>query len=242
MTSRRPWPPRWQGSSTRPDVACIAGSERRIAVAGIGSLDIQLPPRQRRVRAGRSSSLVRAALRFACPAVRGLVARRRTYFAHCVRCIQTAATRQSLKRAARAATSPGLAGRAGPAGPAVRKAQTVHRTVCVRAHLLGAPEARHVLHTPAFADSAVVFGRNTTQRAARRAVPGRGDLWGGEERSAEVGARSAIRDLTRRGCLSAAPEGRVASSATRPWRDAVRPDMEQSPADCSVPRARPCAC
>ena len=92
----------------------------------------------------------------------------------------------------------------------------------------------------------VVFATKTFARAARRAVPGRGDLWGGEEvssdtngpgdrwclangraswpgaackASAEVGVRSALRDLTRRGCLGAAPEGRVASSATRPRRE-----------------------
>jgi hypothetical protein len=186
-----------------------------MAAVDLVSFDVRRSARQRRVWACRSASLVRATLRFAFPAVRGLVARRRTHYAHCVRCVQTAATSQSLKRAARAATSPVL---------------------------LGAPEAHYGLPTRAFAGEVVVFAPKTSARAARRAVPGRGDLWGGEERSAGVGARSALRDLIRRGCLSAAPAGRVASSATRPRRDAVRPDMEQSPADCSVPGARPCAC
>ena len=81
---------------------------------------------------------MRATLRFAFPAVRGLVARRRTHFAHCVHCVQTAATSQSLKRAARAATSPVL---------------------------LGAPEAHYGLPTRAFAETAEVFGRNTARRA-----------------------------------------------------------------------------
>jgi hypothetical protein len=147
-----------------------------------------LSTRQRRVRAGRSASLVRATLRFAFPAVRGLVARRRTHFAHCVRFVQTAATSQSLKRAARAATSP---------------------------LLLGAPEARHVLPTRAFAGHVVVFSPRTSARAARRAVPGRRDLWGGEERSTGVGARSALRALTRRICLNEAHAVRVVSYATR---------------------------
>jgi len=60
------------------------------------------------------------------------------------------------KRAARAATSPGLAGRAGPWGPAVRKAQAVHWTACVRAHLLGAPEAHRSLPARAFAVAVVL--------------------------------------------------------------------------------------
>ncbi|MGL6108699.1 MAG: hypothetical protein ACRC2B_01230, partial [Rubrivivax sp.] len=67
-----------------------------------------------------------------------------------------------MKRAARAATSP---------------------------LLLGAPEAHYGLPARAFAGHMVVFSPKTSARAARRAVPGRGDLWGGEERSTGVGAR-----------------------------------------------------
>ena len=44
----------------------------------------------------------------------------------------------------------------------------------------------------------------TSTAAARQAVPGRGDFWGGEERSAWGGARSALRQLTRGRCLSEA--------------------------------------
>jgi len=159
------------------------------AVVDLGSSIVQRPARQSRARSGRSASLVRAALRFAFPVVLGLVARRRTHFAHCVRFVQTTATSQSLKRAARAATSPPL---------------------------LGAPEARHGLPIRAFADKAVVFAQKTCARAARRAVPGRGDLWGGEERSTGVGAHRALRDLTRRICLNEAHLVRVVSYATRP--------------------------
>jgi hypothetical protein len=45
--------------------------------------------RQRRARAGRRASLRRSPLRSDCPAVLGLVARRQTHFAHCVRYVQT---------------------------------------------------------------------------------------------------------------------------------------------------------
>ena len=50
---------------------------------------------------------------------------------------------------------------------------------------------------------------------SRRAVPGRGDLWGGEERRTGVGARSALRPLTRRTCLSAVSAANAASCAAR---------------------------
>ena len=48
---------------------------------------------------------------------------------------------------------------------------------------------------------------------SRQAVPGRGDFWGDEQRRPWVGAQSALRSLTRRGCPNAAPAGRVVSSA-----------------------------
>jgi len=52
--------------------------------------------------------------------------------------------------------------------------------------------------------------------ASRQAVPGGGDLCGDEESSHRVGARSALRKLTRRGCSSGARKARAASSAARP--------------------------
>ncbi len=45
---------------------------------------------------------------------------------------------------------------------------------------------------------------------------GAGSLWGGEERRVEVGARSALRNLTCRICLNAATAGREVSYAARP--------------------------
>ena len=43
--------------------------------------------------------------------------------------------------------------------------------------------------THGFAGTTVPLSSNTTSAAARRAVPGGGDLWGGEKRSSAVGAR-----------------------------------------------------
>ncbi len=149
--------------------------------------------------------------------------------------------RVSLRSApARAAASPGLAGRAGPGGPAVRKAQAAPRTACVRAHLLGAPQARRGLSGRNFVGAFVV--RHEREEPARQVVPAGGDLWSDEDRRPGVGARSALRDLTRRNCLSAANE---ASSATRPLaknRSAVgaqrRPRNHERPAGTAWRDAR----
>jgi hypothetical protein len=51
---------------------------------------------------------------------------------------------------------------------------------------------------------------------SRQAVPGTGDLWGGEERRSGVGAQSALRRLTRRACPSAVSAANAASCAVRP--------------------------
>ena len=91
-----------------------------------------------------------------------------------------AAASQTTKRAARADPDPGLAGRAGPHGPAVRKAQTVPRTVCVPAHLLVAAEALRPPPAHGFAGSNVSLGRKarcghrarTAPRRARRGARG----------------------------------------------------------------------
>ncbi len=55
---------------------------------------------------------------------------------------------------------------------------------------------------------------NTNATSSRQAVSGEGDFCGGEERSNRVGARSALRNLTHRGC----PNGvNKVSSAMRLW-------------------------
>jgi hypothetical protein len=191
---------------------------------------------QRRVRAGRGASLRRSALRTDCPAVLGLVARRRTHCAHFVRCVQTTATSQSWRRAARAATSPGLAGRA-VRSTAVRKAQTVPRTVCVPAHLLGASEARPDLPARAFADTAERFAANNTVGGLRGKGCPLGAIWVATSSAVPGSARASVPcGLTRRSCLSAA---NIASFATRPrteQRSAVgaqrRPPPHERPAGC----------
>ena len=103
--------------------------------------------------------------------------------------VQTAATSQMTMRAAREATTPVL---------------------------LSAPEARCGLPGRAFAGKWwLVFIGSEQAVAARQALSARGDLWGGEERSPEVGARSAHQHLTRRRCSNAANEVSAVSSATR---------------------------
>ena len=114
--------------------------------------------------------------------------RRGTHFAHCVRYVQTAATSQLTLRAAREATSPVL---------------------------LGASEALRALSGRAFAGRLVFHSTRREARSARQAVPGGGDFCGGEERRSSVGARSALRNLTLRSCLSVESEANAASSATR---------------------------
>ena len=134
-----------------------------------------------------------------------------------VLCAQTSATSQLTLRAAREAASPAL---------------------------LGAPQARRSLPERAFADT-LVFAASKTSGTARWAVPGGGDLCGGEERRPSVGARSALRRLTRRGCLSGEGAANAASSATRlkaEHRSVVgakrRPPQHEPPAG-TVCRAAP---
>ena len=67
----------------------------------------------------------------------------------------------------------------------------------------------------AFAEALVMHAAWNTSLAAQRAAPGGGDFCGGEERRPSVGARSALRELTRRSYLSAESEANAASSATR---------------------------
>jgi hypothetical protein len=169
--------------------------------------------------------------------------RRRTRYAVCSRSAQTAAPSQMLMRAARAAASPGLAGRAGPGGPAVRMAQTVPRTVCVRAHLLGTPKARCSLPPRAFAASVVSCGQDITVVSARLAARGAGAFCGAEKRRRRAGARSALPKLTHRHCLSVESAANAASLAMRPGVEhrrgvgAQRRPQQQAPAPRAASRA-----
>ena len=144
--------------------------------------------------------------------------RRITRFVRCAHCAQTDVTSQFLIRAARGATSPVL---------------------------LGAPEARCDLPGCAFADNQGVFATRTPTVPARQAVPGEGDFCGFDPHSPGVGARSALRQLTRRSCLNAANAVSVVCSAARPQGEhhsAVgakrRPPQHEPPAGTAC-RARP---
>ena len=94
----------------------------------------------------------------------------------------------------------------------------------------------------AFADALVFPAEKGTRGSARRAVPGGGDFCGDEKHKPGVGARSALRQLTRRSCPNVESAANAVSSATRPRGDAVRPGRMAVPADCHAPGARPCAC
>lgn len=140
---------------------------------------------------GQAAALRLRGLRCAPTALRcsGCRPRRGTHFAHCVRSVQTTATSQFLMRAARAANS---------------------------LPLLGASQARHSLPERAFADSVFVVVEKQPPQASRQAVSGGGELCGDEKRRPGVVARSALRPLTRRGCLNAVSAANRVSSATRP--------------------------
>ena len=59
-------------------------------------------------------------------------------------------------------------------------------------------------------------GQKTNIPVSRESVPGGGDFCGGEEHRAGVGARSALRKHSHRGCPSGESEANAASSAVRP--------------------------
>lgn len=141
---------------------------------------------------GQAAALRWSGLRCAPTPLRCSVSRPRriTRFVRCAHCTQTNATSQMWMRAAREAASPVL---------------------------LGAPEARRGLSERTFADRwCLVFVERTQPVAARQACSVGGDLWSGEERSPEVGARSAHPHLIRRGCLNGANAVSKVSSAARP--------------------------
>ena len=120
---------------------------------------------------------------------------------------RTTAMNQLTKRASRAAMSPVL---------------------------LSVAEARHILPERSFAEGWFVVrpktenpasrksalrryvGSKTKSLHSRQAVSGGGDFCGGEEHSSGVGARSALRNLTRCGCPNGESEANAVSSAARP--------------------------
>ena len=131
---------------------------------------------------GQASALRWSGLRFAPTALRCSVSWPVAELTSLLRnSVQTVAPSQLTKRAARAATSPAL---------------------------LGAPEARSSLPEHAFAEPAWVFVERTKAGAARQVVPDGGDFCGDEKRRPEVGARSALRQPSRRHCLNGVAQQR----------------------------------
>ena len=163
--------------------------------------------RQSRVRSGRSASLKRSALCADSPALLGLAARRITRFVRFALSARTDAASQLTKRAVRAAASPVL---------------------------LGASEAHCSLSARGFAEAVLACSRwHASTPASRQVVSGGGDLCGGEEHRAGVGARSALRPHACRSCLSAGSEANAASSSARPrneHRSAV--EAKRRPSQC----------
>jgi len=147
---------------------------------------------QRRVRAHRSASPWRSALRSDFPAMLGQPGRRRTRCVRFALYAQTAATSQMTKRVS-FGTRARLPCASRRHGGALRWART----------------------RPCWTERAGIDASCTTALSTRRAVSGRGDFRGGEKRRPGLGARSALRHLARRSCLSGAAAGRVASSATQ---------------------------
>jgi hypothetical protein len=155
----------------------------------VRTLFVQASARQRRARAGCSASLQRSSLRSDCLAVLGRVARRRTHFAHFARCVQTGGDKSVHKaRCAR--------------GPRALRSSALQRRC---AACPGTP-----LQTQwgcSCDRGRCLSGRRHPARAISVAMRSAGP------RSARV---SALRQLTRGGCLNAVSEANEVSSAARP--------------------------
>jgi hypothetical protein len=81
----------------------------------------------------------------------------------------------------------------------------------------------------------------TPERRGRRSPVGA--IWRlAEERSRRGGARSALRELTHRHCLSGAPAGRAASLAMRPGREHRRLSARSAPDQAAYEPPPGCAC
>jgi hypothetical protein len=151
---------------------------------------VQGSARQRRARAGCSASVQRPALRFGSPALLGLVARRPTRCAHFVRYAQTAGDKSvDEARCAR--------------GPQALRCSAPHRRC---ATCPGTP----LQNRRRFSDEEL------TPWTSRRAAPGGGDLWGDEERRAEVGARQRASSTDSRRLFEGSERSERSELAARP--------------------------
>ena len=161
------------------------------------------------------------ALRVDFPAVLAFTAHRGTHFAHCVRAVRTTAMKMMTKRAARAAAKAVLLGVAeAHRSPPERSFAEVCLVIALNANVTNSLKAGlwHAGLKPYFNEGLSVFGAMKTSHAtsSRQAVSGGGDFCGGEERNFGVGARSALRELTRCGCPNGEREANAVSSAARP--------------------------
>ena len=157
--------------------------------------------------------LWRSPLRGDCTAMLGLGSRRRTHYVRFAHCVQTAAASRLTKRAGARRPRPCAARRHRNRPCRVPPAARATRGGVPVEHLYGGCKG--------------AFG----QVAAR--------LWSAEKRRACGPARSANQYLTRRGCLNAANEVSVVSSATGP-RDRAsqgsRSEAQTAPAKrCGLP-------
>ena len=152
-------------ASTTPPASGIARTKNRAFILGQRPLAACLLGSEAKPRAGMRRRSCAAVGRCAAdsPAVLGLVARRETRSAHCVRCARTIAASQMTKRALRARG---------------------HEPCAPRRRTMSLPSHTH----PRLCRHHRGMRRRTPRAsAARWAVPGVGDLWGGEKRSAAVG-------------------------------------------------------
>ena len=139
----------------------------------------------------------------------------------------------SRRRSARSADCPVVLGLVAPPHNSLRSLRSLRSDRCGESEVVArcargpralrssAPPRRAAgLPARAFAPACGVLvalnaNTSTTGSTSRQAVRGGGDFWGEEQRRAGLGARSALRGLTRRPCPSAVSEANVASWATR---------------------------
>jgi hypothetical protein len=199
------------------DAVAAAFGLKRLVGWGCGGGGVRAV-RQSRGRVSVGARVRRSALWADCAVLLGFGARRGTRCVRCAHCARTTATSQITKRAARAAPNPALlaAAHARPQTPAhvfARRDRSLNREKASRRH-------RACDLPRPMAGSMPAMGRSLPPppaRASGKAGGGRRAqrLCGGEQRRVGGGARSAPRDLTRRGCLSAVSAANEASSATR---------------------------
>ncbi len=172
---------------------------------------------QSRGRAACFASVRRSALRADFAVLLGLVARRGTRCVRCAHCAQTAATSQTTKRAGARGHEPCAARRRTGAAPAARP-RLCQTALALYGEGNGARQASSLPCSGA--------SRARCPRSAFFLLRGSAPLakpWAGVRRRACAaassagfagGARSALRQLTRRACLSAANAVSEASCAT----------------------------